>query len=118
MKNEKLLNHFAKNKFEYKNIIHEISKHEPIKIKPIIIEPPPPIIKLTPKTDWINEITELEAYFKNTTLPTGPIKLNQCATITNLNNFINTHLKALKTNNGKPTFEPYLNRLQQLKQLI
>jgi len=92
-------------------------RNEPIIIKPIAIEPQQPI-KITTKTDWINEIIELEAYFKNTLLPTGPIKLNQCSTITNVNNFIDTHLKTLKTNNGKPTFEPYLNRLQQLKQLI
>lgn len=83
----------------------------------IIIEPPQPIKPIN-KTDWINEITELETYFENTILPIGPIKLNQCAIITNINNFINTHLETLKTNNGKPTFEPYLNRLQQLKQLI
>lgn len=107
-------------KFDFKIFLNNKPKSIEIEQKrnePIIIEPPPPI-KPTPQTDWINEITELEAYFKNTILPTGPIKLNQCATITNVNNFINTHLKALKTNNGKPTFEPYLNRLQQLKQLI
>jgi hypothetical protein len=92
-------------------------RNEPIIIKPIAIEPQQPI-KITTKTDWISEIIELEAYFKNTILPTGPIKLNQCSTITNVNNFIDTHLKTLKTNNGKATFEPYLNRLQQLKQLI
>jgi hypothetical protein len=86
-------------------------------IKPIIIEPPP-TIKPKIKTDWSNDIMELEAYFKNTILPAGPIKLNQCAIITNINNFIDTHLKTLKTNNSKTTFEPYLNRLQQLKQLI
>jgi len=89
---------------------------DPIQIEPIIIEPL--IIKPPTKTDWINEIMELEAYFKNAILPHGPIKLNHCSIITDVNNFIDTHLKTLKINNGKPTFEPYLNRLQQLKQLI
>jgi hypothetical protein len=90
---------------------------ETIAVQPIVIETPPPF-KQTAKTDWSNEIIELEAYFKNTKLPTEPIKLNQCQTITNINKFIDRHLKALRTNNGKPTFEPYLNRLQQVKQLI
>lgn len=92
-------------------------QNKPIIIKPIAIEPQQPIKPII-KTDWNNDIMELEAYFETKTLPTVPIKLNQCTTITNVNNFINTHLKALKTNNGKPTFEPYLNRLKQLKQLI
>ena len=92
-------------------------QNKPIIIKPIAIEPQQPIKPII-KTDWNNDIMELEAYFKNTALPTSQIKLNQCATISNVNNFIDTHLKTLKTNNGKPTFEPYLNRLQQLKQLI
>jgi hypothetical protein len=94
---------------------------EPIQIKlkanePIIIEQPP--IKPTPKTDWSNEIEELETFFKNLIMPTNTIKLNQCVTITNINNFIDTHLNTLRTNNGKPTFEPYLKRLQQLKSVL
>ncbi len=95
---------------------------EPIQNKPIIIKPiaiePQQTIKPIIKTDWNNDIMELEAYFKNAILPHGPIKLNHCSIITDVNNFIDTHLKTLKINNGKPTFEPYLNRLQQLKQLI
>jgi hypothetical protein len=102
-------------KFDLANFL----KNEPEKnvIEPIIIEPPPTIKEIT-KIDWSNEIIELEAYFKNTKLPTEPIKINQCQTITNVNKFIDRHLKTLKTNNSKPTFEPYLIRLQQLKQLI
>ena len=90
---------------------------EALAVQPIVIETPPPF-KETAKTDWSNEIIELEAYFKNTKLPTEPIKINQCQTITNVNKFIDRHLKALRTNNSKPTFEPYLNRLLQLKELI
>jgi hypothetical protein len=95
---------------------------EPIAIEEIAIQPKvietPPTFKETAKTDWSNEIIELEAYFKNTKLPTEPIKINQCQTITNINKFIDRHLITLKTNNGKTTFKPYLNRLQQLKELI
>jgi hypothetical protein len=102
-------------KFDLANFL----KNEPEKniIEPIIIEPPPPIKEIT-KIDWSNEINELEAYFKNCIIPIGPIKINQCQSITNINKFIDRHLNTIKANNGKPTFEPYLNRLQQLKQLI
>jgi hypothetical protein len=71
-----------------------------------IIEPQISIKPIT-KNDWSNDIIELKAYFKNTMLLTIPIKINESAIITNVNNFIVTHLKTLKCNNGKATFEPY-----------
>jgi len=63
-------------------------------------------------------ITELENYFTNITLPTQPVKLNQCSTITNCSLFIESHFATLKANNGKRNFSPYLNRLQELKQVL
>jgi len=32
--------------------------------------------------------------------------------------FIDTHLATVKANNGNETFLPYLNRLQELKQVL
>jgi hypothetical protein len=65
--------------------------------------------------NWENDITELENYFAGVTLPNQPIKLNPYSTITNCSQFIETHFAILKANNGKQTFLPYLNRLQELK---
>jgi hypothetical protein len=67
---------------------------------------------------WEQDITELENYFTGITLPTQPVKLNKCSTITNCSLFIESHFATVKANNGKRTFLPYLNRLQELKQVL
>ena len=68
--------------------------------------------------NWNNEITELETYFANIEPPTQPIKLNQCSTITDYSLFIESHFAIVKANNGKETFLPDLNRLQELKRIL
>ncbi len=67
---------------------------------------------------WDSEIAELETYFANVKPPTQPIKMNQCSTITDYALFIESHLATVKANNGKQTFLPYLNRLQELKRVL
>jgi hypothetical protein len=67
---------------------------------------------------WEQDITELENYFKGIALPTQPVKLNKCSTITNCSLFVESHLTTVKGNNGKLTFLPYLNRLQELKLIL
>jgi hypothetical protein len=68
--------------------------------------------------NWDFDISELENYFKGITLPTRPVKLNPYSTITNVPLFIDSHFAIVKANNGKRTFLPYLNRLQELKQVL
>lgn len=68
--------------------------------------------------NWNNDIAELENYFTSIELPTQPVKLNRCSTITDCSLFIKSHFATVKTNNGKRTFLPYLNRLQELKQVL
>jgi len=87
------------------------------------IEQPEPVYYLCkseqPKPQsWEQEITELENYFAEITLPTQPTKLNKCSTIINCSLFIESHFTTVKANNGKQTFLPYLNRLQELKQVL
>lgn len=67
---------------------------------------------------WEQDITELEHYFETATLPAVPVKLNPYSTITNVALFIHSHFATVKANNGKRTFLPYLNRLQELKQYL
>lgn len=81
----------------------EVFKPEPIKEQP---------------ENWSNEIAELENYFSGIELPTQPVKLNKCSTITDCPLFIESHFATVKANNGKRTFLPYLNRLQELKQVL
>lgn len=68
--------------------------------------------------DWENDIKELEEYFEGIIHPTQPVKLNNCSTITNFATFIESHLATVKANKGKPTFLPYLKRLQEVKQIL
>lgn len=67
---------------------------------------------------WNKEITELEQFYSKNLLPTEPIKLNNCSNILDVSKFIQTNLQTIKANNGKHSFLPYLNRLQQLKQIL
>jgi hypothetical protein len=68
--------------------------------------------------NWGNDIAELENYFASIELPTQPVKLNGCSTIKDCSLFIESHFATVKANNGKRTFLPYLNRLQELKQVL
>ena len=68
--------------------------------------------------NWSNDIAELENYFASIELPTQPVKLNRCSTITDCSLFIESHFATVKANNGKRTFFPYLNRLHELKQVL
>lgn len=67
---------------------------------------------------WVQDIAELENYFTGIALPTHPVKLNGCSTITNCSLFVESHFATVKANDGKRTFLPYLNRLQELKQVL
>jgi hypothetical protein len=97
--------------------------------EPEATEPPPavqPLVEVKPfeqpeqpkPESWEQDINELENYFAGIQLPTQPVKLNRCSTITDCSLFIESHFATVKANNGKRTFLPYLNRLQELKQVL
>lgn len=78
-------------------------------------------IELTKKEQldcWEKDITDLENYFTGIILPAHPVKLNPFSTIIDVSLFIESHLATIKANNGKRTYLPYLNRLQELKQVL
>lgn len=116
-------------KYDYKAFaVHEPEASEPppavqplVEVKPF--EQPEPIYYFSkteqPKPEnWEQDITELENYFAEIALPTQPVKLNRCITITNCSLFIESHFAIVKANNGKRTFLPYLNRLQELTLIL
>lgn len=97
--------------------------------EPEATEPPPavqPLVEVKPfeqpeqpkPESWEQDIAEFENYFAGIALPTQPVKLNPYSTITNCSLFIESHFATVKANNGKRTFLPYLNRLQELKQVL
>jgi len=65
-----------------------------------------------------NDISELESYFENTTLPNTAIKLNECTKIIDCSLFVKSHLNTVKAYIGKEIALPYLNRLKEFKQLL
>ena len=107
-------------KFNYKASVlteSEATESRPV-VKPLVeakqFEQPEP-----PKLDsWEKHITELENYFTGIALPTQPLKLNRCSTITNCSLFIESHFATVKANNGNLSFLPYLERLNSLKEVI
>ena len=65
---------------------------------------------------WIKEITELEEYFSNSNgLPKEQIRLSESEVILNISKFVENHLSIVKSNDGKRTFLPYLDRLNALR---
>jgi hypothetical protein len=67
---------------------------------------------------WDADISELKTFFENITITDKPIKLNQCTIIVNCQSFIESHLTAVKANNGNETFMPYLMRLKRLREVL
>jgi len=67
---------------------------------------------------WEKDIAELENYFASIKLPTQPVKLNRCSTITDCSIFIESHFATVKAHNGNSTFLPYLIRLLDFKSMI
>lgn len=89
-----------------------------------IFSPPAPLFEsraFVPEHTHCREqdIMALKAYFANITLPEHPIRLNECTTITNFPNFLNTHLNQLKDTPQPGRIEQnFLDRLIQVKQAI
>lgn len=115
-------------RFDYK----EFALHKPELAK---IEPPPATaqpsffnenltklnirnLKKPENESWEAEITEMENYFAGVVLPQQTIKLNPYSTITTVSLFLESHFTTIKANNGKRTFLPYLDRLQELKHYL
>jgi hypothetical protein len=118
-------------RFDYKSFSTSEPIEQPLEFQPLInqdlikttVEPIEPTYHFTkpekPKAEnWERDITELETYFATAPFPTHAVKLNQCSMVTNISLFIESHFATVKANNGKRTFLPYLNRLQELKQVL
>jgi len=81
------------------------------------IEAEDAILRNVVPEDWSDDITELEKHFNSIKLPTEPIKINDCCIVNDCLLFIDSHLAVVKSNNGKPKFRPYLQRLQNLAEI-
>lgn len=63
-------------------------------------------------------VEELEKFFSSINIPEESIVISKSLTITNPSTFIKTHLAAVKSNNGKPIFKAYYERLLIIKEIL
>jgi hypothetical protein len=114
-------------KCDYKAFAAPEPTEPPPVVQPLVevkvIEQPEPVYYFSkpeqPKPEnWEQDITDLKSYFEDVEIPTQPVKLNRFSTITNCSLFIESHFTTIKANDGKQAFLPYLNRLQDLKQVL
>lgn len=116
----------------------EVKAPDPIVVAEIVKPQPHPIRENKPKmlTDtsttsnwisgrnrnaqgnWDGRIMTLKAFFNSIDLPTDEIRLSQCEVITDVQKFITSHLSYVKQYNGDITFEPYLLRLEKIKNIL
>ncbi len=68
-----------------------------------------------PVTD--EQIATLEAFYKTTPLP-ATLQLDAGIVITNVAQFVQSHLEVLKANRGRPVYDTYYNRLLLARQRI
>lgn len=68
--------------------------------------------------NWDGRIMKLKAFFNSIDLPSGEIRLSESEVITDVQKFITSHLSYVKRYNGRMTFEPYLLRLEKMKNIL
>lgn len=116
----------------------EVKVPDPIVVSEIVKPQPHPIRENKPKMltndtttsnwisgrnrnaqgNWDGRIMKMETFFNSIDLPSGEIRLSQCEVITDIQKFVNSHLAYVKRHNGNITFEPYLLRLEKMKNIL
>lgn len=81
------------------------------------------VIEKIPKDDlekaneWQQTIKRLSDFFEVENLPNS-LTIETIGKISNVQKFIESHLSIIKKNNGKSSFQPYLERLLQIEKLV
>ncbi len=70
------------------------------------------------KINWNQEIEAIEHFFSKVKIPEKPIIINRCIRIIDFKMFVESHLKKLKMNPNNLVFEPYFDKLFELKRLL
>ena len=116
MKNEYLIKHLAKVDLSFTKVVNDVVIEEKNKID--LAEILTKIKPIEQPENWSNDISELETFFNTMATNKQPIQLNAFSRIIDLEIFVKNHLEVVKANNGNTSFLPYLNRLQQLKNIL
>ena len=67
---------------------------------------------------WSDDIAELERFFKAVKLPSETIRLDKCSQIIDIKLFIKSHMDIVQAQNGNLRYQPYLDRLNELKAIL
>ncbi|WP_417860449.1 DUF6965 family protein [Winogradskyella sediminis] len=76
------------------------------------------ILQEVQSINWNEQIEELESFFNKIDVSENNCFLNEATKITNVTQFVQSHLATVKANNGNSTYLPYLVRLQELKVIL
>lgn len=68
--------------------------------------------------EWNEKIKELKFFFANTKLPKQPVKIDNFATIVDMELFINIQLKAAEVNIGNYRFQGAIEKLMKIKRYL
>ncbi len=60
-------------------------------------------------------VTELEEFFNSMEPVTGPVRIDCCTVVNDVQKFIKAELTIVKAHNGQYRYRPYFERLLQLK---
>jgi len=63
-------------------------------------------------------VTELQQFFNSRELPAGPVRIDSCTVVNDVQKFIQVELTTVRAHMGQSRYEPYLNRLQLLKKAL
>lgn len=63
-------------------------------------------------------VTELEEFFSSRELPAGEVRLDTCTVVNDVQKFVQVEFAIVRAHMGQSRYEPYLNRLQQLKKAL
>lgn len=89
-------------------------------VKPVVVTQPLVKQQHEPQPDerWSAQILEIETYFATAELPADPIPLNDYTKISDINTYIEYHLRRAKANNNVSGCSYHLETLLSLKQTI
>lgn len=71
-----------------------------------------------PAADDVWNVTELEEFFNSRELPAGPVRIDSCTVVTDVQKFLQVELSIVRAHMGQSRYEPYLNRLKLLKKAL
>lgn len=71
-----------------------------------------------PAADDVWNVSELQQFFNSRELPAGPVRIDSCTVVNDVQKFIQVELTTVRAHMGQSRYEPYLNRLKLLKRVL